>query len=505
VRPNCGPWANAWRSELNQQLPERPDLEHLKGQAKALHKSLETGDANALARMLDLPGQAPFKLADAQLAIAREYGFPSWAALKRHVEGYADRRTAFFAALRAGDRERTRQLIETDRWLIDARDPTSFGAAPIYVAANRGDKALIDLLIDAGVDIDGRSDWWAGSFGALDSASPEISDYLLKRGATLTPHAAARLGMAPELKEMIRRDPEVVHQRGGDGQFPLHFAKTPEIVDLLVDAGADVEARDLDHNSTAAQWRVKDTPIVRRLLERGANPDIYLAISLNDLDMVKRFVEEDPEVVNRQIGDPEDTQVKPAEGGNIYIYVIGNFRPFQLAWNLGRFKIFDYLFEHASVKNQLLAACWKGDSETAKKLANDHPEIVPNLPGSDMAMIAHAAWDRRTSSVKLMAELGFDVNTQAGEADSAPIDRAGFHGFYDVIEVLLPYQPRLDIKNAFGGTPLGATLYGSIHGWRKDGNYPRCVELLLEAGAPPPKEPAGPPEVRAVLAKFGIT
>jgi Clp amino terminal domain, pathogenicity island component/Glyoxalase superfamily protein len=55
------------------QLPRRPNFEHLKKQAKDRLRELRQRDPAA-------------KLADAQHAIAREYGFSNWAALKAHVE-----------------------------------------------------------------------------------------------------------------------------------------------------------------------------------------------------------------------------------------------------------------------------------------------------------------------------------------------------------------------------------------------------------------------------------
>lgn len=55
-------------------LPARPNLEHLRGQAKKL-----------LAKLPTTKGEKP-KLADAQLVVAREAGFPSWARLVKHVE-----------------------------------------------------------------------------------------------------------------------------------------------------------------------------------------------------------------------------------------------------------------------------------------------------------------------------------------------------------------------------------------------------------------------------------
>jgi hypothetical protein len=80
-------------------LPSRPDLEHLKGQARTLQRQIRAGELAALQiveafhpRRGAVDGHATFPLADAQLVLARRYGFPSWPALRRHlvvVERYA--------------------------------------------------------------------------------------------------------------------------------------------------------------------------------------------------------------------------------------------------------------------------------------------------------------------------------------------------------------------------------------------------------------------------------
>src|SRR5207253_740517 len=68
-------------------LPARPHLDHLKREAKALHKLLTADDTAALQRARDAIGDLPsgFKLTDAQRIVAREYGFPTWALLRDHV------------------------------------------------------------------------------------------------------------------------------------------------------------------------------------------------------------------------------------------------------------------------------------------------------------------------------------------------------------------------------------------------------------------------------------
>src|SRR5436190_5794297 len=125
-------------------LPERASLEHLKNEAKALLKRAKSGDAEAV-KQLGEP-----RLANAQLAIAREYGFPSWAKLKRHVEGFETRREEFFAGIQAGDRARVSAMLDEDPRLARSHNPQNFGQTPISAAAGREDRQMIDLLLERG-------------------------------------------------------------------------------------------------------------------------------------------------------------------------------------------------------------------------------------------------------------------------------------------------------------------------------------------------------------------
>ncbi|MEZ0324663.1 MAG: hypothetical protein ACAH95_02050 [Fimbriimonas sp.] len=479
---------------MTRQLPERPNLEHLRDEAKALLLSLKNGSA-----AVDFP--PPYKLSHAQVALARQYGFDSWSKLKRHVEGYADRQSVFFAAVRAGDRERVQALLASDPSLVSALDKDSFDAPAINLAASRNDIPMIDLLLDHGADINARSKWWAGGFGALDFANEEVSKHLLKRGASLTAHAAARLGMAKELKQIIARDPAVVHQRGGDGQMPLHFAANPEIVDILVDAGADLEARDIDHEGTPAQFKVEDEAVLRRMLERGAIPDVFMAARLGDAEMLERMLNEDPGALSRATGEPGNPRVPVAPGAHIYTYTLGFVMLFQVADRFGHAHIYRLIYYRASTEQRLLMSCWRGDEDIVRQLVADHPGLVESIAPAYQKLLPLAAWNHNTKAVRLMLEIGFDPNVRGGE-ESTAIDRAAFHGFDDVIEAILPYKPDLSVMNVYGGTPLSCCLYGSMHSWRKDGDFARSARLLVEAGAPLPPKAAESPEVQAALAKL---
>src|SRR6266853_6126610 len=140
-----------------------------------------------------------------------------------------------------------------------------FGTTVLLTAVQRKNKEMIEVLLEAGADINARSHWWAGSFGVLDNDSG-LAPFLIERGAVVDAHAAARLGMLDKLKELLSAKPELVHARGGDGQTPLHFAATVEIAEYLLSQGADIDARDIDHESTPAQYMVRDRQDIARYL-----------------------------------------------------------------------------------------------------------------------------------------------------------------------------------------------------------------------------------------------
>ncbi len=89
-------------------LPVRPDLEHLRRQAKNLLRRAQAGEPSAVARVHPHAAELPIALATAQLVVAREHGFDSWGQLKALVtrmasggvrydaigHGYADYRRA---------------------------------------------------------------------------------------------------------------------------------------------------------------------------------------------------------------------------------------------------------------------------------------------------------------------------------------------------------------------------------------------------------------------------
>src|SRR5262249_13035746 len=160
--------------------------------------------------------------------------------------------------------------------LDDPLKDYAFGGTALLAAVHRGNREMIDVLLRAGADINGRSHWWAGSFGVLDHDG-DLAPFLIERGATVDAHAAARLGMLDRLDELLTANPDLVRARGGDGQTPLHFAGSIAVAEYLLAHGADLDARDIDHESTPAQWMIRDRQdIARYLVSRGCGTDILM-------------------------------------------------------------------------------------------------------------------------------------------------------------------------------------------------------------------------------------
>jgi hypothetical protein len=65
-------------------LPAQANFEHLRGQAKDLLRAAKRDEPDAVARIQAISGE--LNLASAQAAVAREYGFSNWSALKAEVE-----------------------------------------------------------------------------------------------------------------------------------------------------------------------------------------------------------------------------------------------------------------------------------------------------------------------------------------------------------------------------------------------------------------------------------
>jgi ankyrin repeat protein len=379
-------------------------------------------------------------------------------------------------------------------------DPSGdFDSPPIVNVRSR---AMLDVLLAAGADINARSRWWAGGFGLLDSADPDLAKYALERGATLTVHAASRLGMIDELQAFLAKEPGLVHARGGDGQTPLHFAATVQIAELLLSAGADIDARDVDHESTPAQYMLRSRPEVARfLIGRGCQTDLLMAAALGDLGLAERLLQADPECIRLRVSDDYFPTIGPRSGGTIYQWELGWYvsAP-QVAKQFGQQAMFGLLWERCPPEEKLLNACWAHDEATVVALLAEQPDLAAALPPAGRRHVAHAARNNDTEAARLMLAAGLPVDTFS-QHHATPLHWAAWQGNAELVRLLLERRPDLEnADNDYSGTPLRWAIHGSENGWDcKTGDYATTVSLLLDAGAKPPAELGGTAAVQDVL------
>jgi len=504
-------------SPFSRSLPARPDLAQQKKQSKELLRAFATGDIEARKRVrATLPDKEYIALADAQFVLAREYGFANWAALKQHIDERAEAsRTPLervHDAFREHDANALRRLLESHSELrARINDPVfSFNSPAIVCYAD--DRALVDVLLDFGADPNQRSTWWAGGFHALYSATGAAAERLIAAGAIPDACAAAHLDRPELLARMIAADPSRVHERGGDGQTPLHFARSRAVIDLLLAGGADIDARDVDHRATAAEWMLDHAKgagryeLARYLVERGALTDIFLAAALGLTDRVRAMLTTDPELLDLKTGHRSYGE-KPPSSYHIYFWTIGDSRsPLDVASQFEQQETLNAMLAFASPLQRLRLACRRGDEAAARALVGEYPRIIESMSREDHRAISDAAWNGDERAVALMLALGFDPRTPGHDSGTA-LHCAAWAGSPGTVAALLRHRDAsalVDIKDSrYGATPLGWCCHGSLHG-NTTHDHAAVARLLLDAGARPGADTEeASPSVESVLAARG--
>ena len=385
-------------------------------------------------------------------------------------------------------------------------DPAhDFNSPPILAARSRG---MLDLFLEAGANINAKSQWWAGGFGFLHTAEPDLAQYAIQRGAFVDVHAAARLGMLERVRELVEKDPALVHARGGDGQTPLHFASTIQIAKYLLDKGADINARDVDHESTPAQYMIDDRQeIARFLVQRGCSTDIFMAAALGDMELARQHLQTNPNAIRMRVSQEWFPMISPKNGGTIYQWTLGwHVSPHDVAKKFGHEEVFAFLESHSPPEVKLINAAWAGNESVVDAILARNPRVRVSFTSAESNQVAHAARNNQPDAVRLLLKAGLPIRAR-GQHNATPLHWAAWHGNAEMVQLILRHAPDLEDKdNEFEGTPTRWAIHGSENGWHKEkGQYGATVEALLRAGAKPPDKLGGTEEVREVLRRFGVS
>lgn len=389
---------------------------------------------------------------------------------------------AFCDAVRDGDTAGAQRLLESDHVRTRINDPMfAFGQRAAHIAAKN--EPLLTVLLAAGADVNLKSEWENGPYTVLDNTDERTARFLLSHGATLTPNVAARLGWFEALRSLVTADGMLVHARGGDGQQPLHEAKTVAIADFLLDHGADIDVRCIDHKTTPAQYALVDRPeVCRRLLERGATPDIFMAARLGDVALATRLVDAEPACLAARINEPGYDMVPPL---HIYCWTIGSgLSPHDAALKFGHRDVYTLLIARSPARIQLLNALLAGNERAASALLADDPSLLSSITPQEHGHLAQAIFHEHFQAAELMLRLGFDPAASGVDGGSA-LHAACWVGNVQVVERLLARGGvPLDARDpTHQSTPLGWAAFGSVHRRARGADYSAVVDRLVAAGA----------------------
>lgn len=518
-------------------LPDHPDLSHLRRQAKALRDRVRGGDPASIDLVRDTHPRArgtastsgtedvsrPFALADAQLTLARAYGFPSWPVLRLHIDQVhrltrrphlAPSGTGVDALLRGAclDYGTATRSDRTEAERLLAADP-SLSRASLAAAAATGDlTAAREILAadPAAVDREEGPFGWTPLLylaysrlrGAPGSSAAQRIDHLgvarLLLAAGADPHAGFLWDGLPSPFTALTGA-----FGGGEQDAPPHPQELP-LARLLLEAGASANDSQTIYNRGAGDSQVQDDtefldlllraglgrgdggPWHRLLAPRHPAPGQLLAEALQHA--AHAGLPRRARLLLAHGADPDLGSTHPVYAGR---------RPYEEAVLQGNPEVAAQL-EHAGavtssvgdhelLVGELLACAEPGDADAgpgypaaeaadgssgAPVGARAGGPLLREVQQRDPDLVARAAAFGRAGAIQRCLDLGFGIDART-PAGLTALHEAAVRGFADIVELLL----------SRGADP---TLRDPQHeatpeGWATHGGHDELAALLRSA------------------------
>ncbi len=477
-------------------LPPRASLEHLRNEAKQRLKTMRAQD----------PGT---RLADAQLAVARDYGFSSWRHLKTTLD--AETRERAFAAAYAGDVAEVRRALDGG---FNAGQTDATGRTIHQIAKTLGHTDL-ELLMRVHQERDERPDDVKRAVRSIQAAAAEgRADELLRLldahpdlvdapGASWEQrtalHEAAWKNRLECVRLLLERGANVGIRDFGDNAYALHFAASGAdlaIVTLLVEAGSDVVGEGDDHHLGVLGWatclgRIRDD-VAEYLLGAGARLNIWSAIALDRGDAVRAFVRSAPALRSARMSRNElgRTPLHHAAAMNRPAMVrlllelgadacaiddVGRSALTVAAASSAGPEVLE-LLQAAGATFDLLAALTLRRYDLAERILAEDPRRI-GADGRDTVALHLLVAQRDTDGVKWLIERGVDVNAKRvlWDCNHTALHVTAEGGAIALTRILLDAGADPSVRDD--------KYQATVLGWAEFCGQPEVAALLRQRGA----------------------
>jgi ankyrin repeat protein len=285
--------------------------------------------------------------------------------------------------------------IETVGLLLDrgaaVNGADATGLTPVIAASNVDDAAVVKLLIEKGADINARATVGAAVtalMGAASNGDAELTRFLLTRKADV--HA-----ISPDRAGTVKNGPVAF-----GNVTALHFAvgsRNLETVKLLLDAGSDVNARDVRGLTPLVFAIATDRPnaeIISLLLERGADRSAPSEIKETPIDWARKF--NNPAVLKamklKRVADPLSTQKATVPGDMTAQRAVERSLPLLQRSAANVFTAGGCVACHAQPVSKMAAVMaqsrgWRVDEDVRKSVAAESARVVGSLNGTVQPML----------------------------------------------------------------------------------------------------------------------